>query len=45
MDDVALEDCSKNLTFAQKQYEWRHKPGCVPNVTINASNGPKFSKV
>jgi len=28
----------KNLTFAHKQYEWIHKPGCVPNVTIDTNS-------
>jgi len=44
-DGAALADCVKNLTFAQKQYEWRHKPGCVPNVTIDASNGMGLDEV
>jgi hypothetical protein len=44
-DVEALENCAKNLTFAHKQYEWIHKPGCVPNVTIDASNGMGLDEV
>jgi len=36
-----LDDCLKKLREQHLQWEWQRIPGCIPNVTVNASFHPE----
>eukprot|EP00960_Hanusia_phi_P067593 766662-Hanusia_phi.AAC.5 len=36
-----LDDCLKKLREQHLQWEWHRIPGCIPNVTVNASFHPE----